>query len=284
MAQEARGQVVGRTYGWLRPQPSHRLLAASRQYGAGVTPQAKGFAVPAMSDNIATKGPVFDQGSVGDCTANAGVGAYMGTRSVFGMTEVMFSRLDLYARTRKNIMGLSLIEDSGATITDMIMALEKCGVCREATSPSINPQINYIRDPSAAADAEAAQNKVLRGYSLSTLDWLKASLAERFQFAFGFTVPQHFGIDTDKTGQLRKPEIGEPFEGGHAVRAYAHDDSHDNQDGTVGAFLATNSWGEDFGLKQPWRGHDRRGDFWIGYWWFTHLLAQDMWTIHQVAA
>lgn len=277
---------MSRSYGWQHPKARHRMLAASRTLGGpfGLTPQDKGFDVPTVADCFDYMPPVYDQGEVGDCTANAGIAMHRAVRKRYGMPDIDFSRLYLYARTRKEVMGLDLDEDSGATITDMVMALERYGACSEGTWSSADPGERFNLDPTPEADAEAKKHEALptRTYALSTVEWAQASIGLGFPVVLGFDVPEHFETDTAETGQLRVPEPGERFVGGHAVTAYGVDAKHDNGDGTIGALVIRNSWGGGFGLRNVvWNGRKRPGDFLMPLYYPRSLLALDLWAEHQ---
>jgi hypothetical protein len=179
-------------------------------------------------------------------------------------------------------MHIQLAEDSGATVTDMMMALLRFGMCKESMWSSSDPDLRYQLEPTPDTDQDAEKHQALRCYALSNLAWMRACVSMGFPFAFGFSVPKHFLYETPRTGQLHKPFAHEAFDGGHCVTSYGYDDDRDNGDGTRGAFLVRNSWGESFGLKDiEWNGHKRPGDYWHPYWYFENLLAIDAWTEHQ---
>lgn len=269
--------------GWKRPESHHRVLRAERGFGLA-TPQSKGFTVPTTADCLVFMPPVYDQGDVGDCTANAGIAMHRAVRKKYGLPDIDFSRLYLYARTRKNIMGGDLGDDSGATLTDMIQALEQFGACSEEKWSSADPGSRFMLDPGADADDEAKKHEAIptRTYALTDTDWTLACLGLQHPVPLGFDVPEHFETDTAKTGQLRKPEPGEKFIGGHAVCAYFADVAHDNGDGTVGAYGCRNSWSPGFGLRDvEIMGSKRPGDFWLPFYYQRSFLATDFWAEHQ---
>lgn len=275
MGRPARGEEVNKVLGWKRPGHGQVGYMANRHFadGFGVSPQAKGFKIDLSSNNESIMGPVLDQGSVGDCVENGIEECAAACLVKYGRPRIFFSRLYLYARVRKNIMGEGLTEDSGSSITDGVVALERYGICPEEDWPSVPPETRFSLDPGPDADAAAAPHKALRAYFLSDLDWIRACLTYGFPVVFGFSVPQSF-YSVGPGGQLNYPKPGEPFVGGHCVVAFGHDDTRINDVNDVGAFRCRNSWGSGWGDS---------GDFWMPYSYQKSGIATEFWTIHQVA-
>jgi len=266
-------QGRSRLLGWHRPAARHRTFAAAHHFasGFGVRPQDKGFLIAHTSNNEHLLPPVFDQGDIGSCVANAGVAAMQAAAAFYKWPAVEFSRLYLYAKTRHDIMGLPLSEDSGSTITDMVMAAERFGCAREQDWPYLIDK--YDQAPPSAADAEASKHQLLRAYALSDLDWILAALSLGFPVVFGFDVPEQFISETGDTGQLQMPLPHERFVGGHAVVAWGFDDGWINDVDDVGALYCRNSWGKDWG---------QNGNFRMPFSYVRSMLATDFWTLHQI--
>ena len=72
--------------------------------------------------------PVYDQGQLGSCTANALVGAFEYDAPAF-----MGSRLFLYYNERR--LEQTIPDDNGARLSDGIACLEKYGLCPESEYP-----------------------------------------------------------------------------------------------------------------------------------------------------
>lgn len=268
-------------HGWRAPMPHHRLFAAANHFaaGAGVTPESKGFVVPTVADCHEFMGPVYNQGEVGDCGPHAWTSQRRALRKRLGLPDEDGSRHDLYDATRL-AMGVPLTEDSGVDNTTMVATSINRGYCLEGTFPT--SATDYQTPSPAAAEAEAPKHKSVRVYSLSTLAWIQACLGLKIPLIIGFSVPEHFETDTVNTGQLRMPEPGEQFVGGHDVCPYFLDMQHDNNDGTIGAIGCRNSWDYDFGLKDVVvMGAKRPGDFWMPVEYVRQQLADDPWTEHE---
>ena len=72
--------------------------------------------------------PVYDQGQLGSCTANALVGAYQ-----FDNLAFYGSRLFLYYNER--VLDHDVGMDAGSTLSEGINAIEKYGLCPESMWP-----------------------------------------------------------------------------------------------------------------------------------------------------
>lgn len=250
----------GRKLGYNRPTAKHQAMLRAQKHfadGLGVSPESKGFKVALTSDNEKYIGPVLDQGEIGDCVSHGMVEAMAAARTIYQWAPLSFSVLYLYARTRKNIMGEPLTEDSGSTLVEAAAALEQFGVCEEKDWPSVSPELRYVIDPDAQTDAAAAQHKLIRVYALSSLEWVKACLTLGFPVVFGMQLYESFESDeTMSTGQVVYPRDGEKELGGHCMIIFGHDDNWINEADDIGAVSVRNSWGPNVG---------RGGNFRIPY-------------------
>jgi C1A family cysteine protease len=231
--------------GWRRDRPDHRdfvlpaALAAHRS-------------MPARVSVLARMPPVYDQLSLGSCTANMGC-EQMEFLEASGSPLALYSRLYLYARTRQ-IEATPLSEDAGAQIRNVFKALARFGVCLESSWPYLDDGAQFAREPGAACDAEAAHHRALFYYRCPSLTQVKASLVQGFPVGFGFAVPESMiGAITAATGIVRLPGRSEAIVGGHAVTAVGYHEGF-VIDGAAGALLCHNSWGATWGLE---------GYFWL---------------------
>jgi C1A family cysteine protease len=211
--------------------------------------------------------PVYDQGQLGSCTANAIGAAIEFCEKKENHPDFMPSRLFIYYRERA-IEG-SIFSDSGAQLRDGIKAVNQKGVCKESTWPY--DEGKFTQNPSTAAWSEAAKHKALSYQRIdnTSMVQMKQCLASGFPFVFGFTVYDSFMSDqVAQTGIVPMPSENESVQGGHAVLAVGYDDSKR-------AFIVRNSWGADWGLK---------GYFYMPYEYVTDTdLADDFWEIKVVA-
>jgi C1A family cysteine protease len=221
--------------------------------------------LPVSADLRSKCPPVYDQGDLGSCTANALAGAFQFGQKKQKLPAFMPSRLFIYYNER--VILNTVNSDSGAQIRDGIKTLNKQGVCPEATWP-YNTK-TFTNKPSPEAYREALKNEITSYQRLTnTLTILKGCLAEGYPFVFGFTVYESFMTpQVAKTGIMPMPAAAEKSVGGHAVMGAGYDDAKQ-------AFIIRNSWGSGWGLK---------GYFYMPYAYITDSSrCDDFWTIRQV--
>jgi C1A family cysteine protease len=248
-------------YGWLPDLPDHRDL----RYAA-VRHDALAKPTPPLVDLRAQCPPVYDQGALGSCTANAIAGAFQFELMKQKLTVFNPSRLFIYYNER--VLEGHVKEDSGAQMRDGIKSVATQGVCDETLWPYVITK--FAQKPTKALYTKALKNQALQYTRLNNtaINELKTCLASGNPFVFGFTVYQSFeGDEVAKTGVLPMPAPNESVVGGHAVMAVGYDDSKN-------AFIIRNSWGNAWGLQ---------GYFYMPYTYITSTdLADDFWTISQV--
>jgi C1A family cysteine protease len=223
--------------------------------------------------------PIEDQGDLGSCTANAGVGLveFFERKASNNQKYINLSRLFLYKVTRTfgNIKG-----DNGASLRETLGALVLFGVPPEDYwTYDIS---KFDDEPSAFCYAFAQNFKSIKYLRLdaadktqtSTLTNVKAYLKAGFPSIFGFSVYKSID-DADTTGKIPFPAPQESFMGGHAVMAVGYDDTMvitNPRDKTArtGALIIRNSWGTTWGEK---------GYGYLPYDYILQGLADDFWTI-----
>jgi C1A family cysteine protease len=251
-------------FGWLPDLPDHRDLA----YSAPLTALR---ALPLKVDLRTKCPPIYDQGQLGSCTANAIAAAFQFDQKKEGLKDFIPSRLFIYYNERD--MEGTIGEDSGAYLRDGIKSVHKLGVCRETKwpyDPSLfppNPRLTV--KPSPACYAEAKKHTAEQYARVPrTLNQMKGCLSSGFPFVYGFTVYESFeGNRVARTGVVPMPKPKEEVLGGHAVLAVGYDESSQR-------FIVRNSWGTGWGM---------RGYFTMPY---SYLLdgdlSDDFWTIRLV--
>jgi C1A family cysteine protease len=267
--------------GWLKDYPDFR------DYSVGLTSlkplmEKMGIADPlkAAPESIDLREwcpPVEDQGQLGSCTANAGVGLveYFEKRA-FGK-HLDASRLFLYKATR-NLMNVT--GDTGAYLRTTMQALVLFGVPPEEYYPYLVE--NFDQEPPAFTYSFAQNYQALQYVRLDPLqtdtevllDRIKTNLAAGLPSIFGFTVYSSIQ-DSASTGQIPYPCKGEQVMGGHAIMAVGYDDELEIKNSsckvkTKGALLIRNSWGTSWG---------EGGYGWLPYEYVTKGLATDWWTL-----
>ncbi|RJQ51637.1 MAG: cysteine protease [Actinobacteria bacterium] len=222
--------------------------------------------------------PIEDQGSLGACTAHAGVSLveYF-ERKAFGR-HIDASRLFLYKATR-NLLGWT--GDTGAFLRSTMGAMVAFGV---------PPEEHYRYDiakfdsePSAFCYAFGQCYQCISYYRLDPpgtgreelLTRIRTNLSKSLPSMFGFTV--YSSIDQAvQTGKIPFPASGERVVGGHAVAAVGYDDNLEIENSSSpgaaskGALLIRNSWGTGWGEE---------GYGWLPYEYVLRGLATDWWSL-----
>lgn len=252
----SRFQIV--RYGWQRDLPDVRdhLFAA---------PPAVFGALPAKVDLRPQCPPVYDQGQLGSCTANAIAAAVQFDRLKQKIADFVPSRLFIYYNER--VIEHSVASDSGAQIRDGIKSVAKQGDCSETEWPYVISK--FKTRPAQRCYSDALKYKTVSYQRITqSLAQLKSCLAAGFPFVFGFTVYESFeNPAVAKSGHAPLPKPGESTVGGHAVVGVGYDDAKQ-------WFVVRNSWGAEWGLK---------GYFTLPYAYVADAnLASDFWTIRVV--
>jgi C1A family cysteine protease len=274
-------QVVGT--GWLPPMPDLRdytedqkdIKAMTKKLGMG----AGKMKAPTSVDLRKWCSPVENQGSLGSCTAHAGIGIveYYQKRAFNKYFDG--SRLFLYKTTR-NLMQVT--GDAGGWLRCAMGALVLCGVPEEKYWPYNTD--NFDDEPGAFVYSIADNYEALKYFChdpqgakvpypdvlASVKKYLEAGIPSMFGF-WGFPSFEK----SDVKGGIPYPCSGETAQWGHAIVAIGYDDekiiknlSCNRQ--TKGALLIRNSWGKEWGDK---------GYGWMPYDYVLDNLAQDFWSL-----
>lgn len=242
-------------YGWLPDRPDHRdKLFVSRFR----TPRA----LPPRVDWTPAMPPVYDQGQLGSCTANALCAAMQFLARKPGVIAPMPSRLFLYFNERA-IEG-STYSDSGAMLRDGCKTLVTEGVCPENLWPYDLSQFAIAPPQTAYDEAESNTLTAYHRVDNGSLDALLGALTDG-PVVGGFSVYESFeSARVAKTGVANLPGPTERLVGGHAVLVVGFDQA-------TSRFMVRNSWGEDWGMG---------GYFTIPFEYFTNPdLAADFWLL-----
>lgn len=254
-AYQRKATVVQHAYGWVPDLPDQR----DHQYLPMVQE------LPQAVDLRSQMPPVYDQGALGSCTANAIAAAIQFDQIKQGLPTSMPSRLFIYYNERA--MEHTIHSDAGAMIRDGIKSVANLGECAETLWPYDITQFTVKPVPSCYSDA--TKHLALTYKSLDQdLVTMQSCLADGYPFVVGITVYQSFeGADVAQTGTVPMPGLHEAALGGHAVACCGYD----NSDQT---FLMRNSWGAGWG---------RNGYFTLPYaYLLSNDLADDFWTIRTM--
>jgi C1A family cysteine protease len=254
-----------RGFGWRAEAPDLRDRLFARRLSQ----------LPPETDLRAEMPPVYDQGQLGSCTANA-IGAAMEyERNRQGEADFMPSRLFIYYNERA-IEGTTG-SDAGAQIRDGIKVVNNEGVCPEAIWP-YDLAMYTVRPPKRCYVA-ARTDLAVQYESVQALGDLKDALASNLAVVFGFTVYESFeSTAVASSGVVPLPQPGEQVVGGHAVLAVGYSDPK-------AQVIVRNSWGSGWGDG---------GYFYLPYEYLTGVgkvadtsvvnggyLASDFWAIEK---
>ncbi|MEK6678136.1 MAG: C1 family peptidase [Nitrospirota bacterium] len=268
--------------GWLPDYPDFRDYTEEHEdvnkilTPTGLIKAAK--SLPAAVDLRAWCSPIEDQGSIGSCTAHAGVGIVeYYEKKAFGK-YIDASRLFLYKVTR-NLSHWT--GDTGAFLRTTMGALVLFGAPPEEYWPY--KIADFDKEPTAFCYAFAQSYQAIKYYRHDPpgtakdvlLNRIKRYLVAGHPSIFGFTVYSSIG-QAGKTGKITYPCKGEKIEGGHAIIAIGYDDKIKIKNSgscgieTTGALLIRNSWG---------RGWGDGGYGWLPYEYVLKGLAEDFWSM-----
>jgi C1A family cysteine protease len=258
--------------GWVRDLPDPR----DRMYSAplGLLQQ-----LPPSADLRPQCPPVYDQGRIGSCTANAIAGAIQFDRLKSGESpDFVPSRLFIYYNERA-IEG-KVAYDAGAQIRDGIKSVAQLGVCpetewtyddtpAESDGGPFPPGAKEAQKPSPDCYRTALQYTAVQYQRLTqVLSQLKGCLADGYPFVLGITVfPSFWAPGGGQQTVTPMPSANEAPVGGHAVLAVGYDDAKS-------WFIVRNSWGPT---------DADNGYFYLPYAYpMDPQLASDFWTIQRI--
>ena len=182
--------------------------------------------------------PVFDQGQLGSCVANATAAAVI-TESA---SKTLLSRLYIYFNARTmgytgKDLWLAINHDIGATIRNGLKSVVTIGAIPEEVWPYDISTFANVPDP---AWADLASKDLASKYYYVPQDAMsiKCALLEGYPVVFGISVYESFEQVNDGVIPLPKPD--EKLLGGHAILLVGFD-NHTQR------FKFRNSWGTGWG-------------------------------------
>lgn len=246
-------------YGWIPDLPDQRdRIFAARP--------ATLRALPPRVDLGPACPPVYDQGQLGSCTAQAIAGVLQFDQAKQAQADVFTpSRLFIYYNER--VIEGTVDEDAGAMLRDGIKTVAKQGAPHESLWPYVIARFRL--KPAAAAYTDGKRHEAILYERLTqSVEQLQACLADGYPFVFGFSVYESFETAAvARTGRVPMPRRGEVLLGGHAVVATGYVEAERR-------FLVRNSWGASWGRvgygTMPYEYLLDRG------------LSADFWTIKLV--
>jgi C1A family cysteine protease len=246
-------------YGGVRDLPDAR----DSKYAAPLSKFPKGL--PRSVDLRSKCPPVYTQGKLESCTANAVAAAIEFDQMKQGARRFVPSRLFIYYNTRA--IENTIAQNAPTRPRDGVKAVAKQGAPAESVWPY--DVAKFARQPPKSAYDKARQN-IVTSYSAVARDitQMRGCLADGYPFVLGFAAYASFeGPAVKASGILPMPASGEKKMGDHVVLAVGYDDSKKS-------FIVRNSWGPRWGLK---------GYFWMPYAYLQDKhLAADFWTLRSV--
>jgi C1A family cysteine protease len=251
--------TITHRYGWHPSKPDQRdhVFSASLET---IT------SLPSSVDLRPMMPPVYDQLTIGACTAHAIAAAVEYETVKQGLKPITRpSRLFIYYNER--LMEGTVDSDAGAQIRDGIKVVSKYGVCQEPEWPYIPDQFAVKPTDKCYTDA---LKEIVTSYSSvpQSLTQMQSVLAQRTPIVIGFSVYESFeSQEVATTGIVPMPAQNEACLGGHAVLVCGYQNS-------TRRFIVRNSWGPDWGIK---------GYFEMPYeYLLSPQLASDFWAIKLV--
>lgn len=208
--------------------------------------------------------PVYSQGYLGSCTANAMAAAYEFDEIKQQEAHLFIpSRLFIYYNERL-IQG-TINEDSGARISVGMKAIDEYGVCPENMWPY---HIKDYKDPPPIMCYESAVNHRCIEHKRVKQDLIQMKQCLFLGLPFVFGVDLYTSWDLiGSDGMVPMPGTEEKIIGGHAMLCVGYNDEKK-------VFIVRNSWGIQWGDK---------GYCYFPYAYLTnHSMASDFWTLQKV--
>jgi C1A family cysteine protease len=223
---------------------------------------AKPAKLPLVVDLRSKCPPVYDQGNLGSCTAQACACTF----SLLNKNVFTPSRLFIYYNER--LIDNCVDYDVGAYLQDGIYSLVKFGVCNETLWPH-NISKFAVKPPDACYEA-ALNHQVLAAMNVvQTLAAMQTCLAAGVPFIVAINVYSSFlTTAVSKTGMVPMPNYTKDrFLGGHAVVCVGYDERKK-------MWLMRNSWGTRWGIK---------GYFYLPYnYLLDPMLSSDIWNVTDI--
>jgi C1A family cysteine protease len=215
-------------------------------------PQAQKTVLPEYSSIKHLCGEIYDQGSVGSCTANAFAMAYQISTNVKSGTLILLSRLYFYYFERLAEGNAS--SDSGGDEVDGLKVAQVKGICLETSWPYDTAKVETCPPQSCIDEAvnyKISSFSVFKLYSGLLTD-IKQSIVDKKPVLIAIGVYESFESDkVEETGLVPMPSCTtfedpndpkDPFVGGHQVLIVGYTDSKK-------LFTCVNSWGSQWGDK-----------------------------------
>lgn len=240
-------------YGWRPSLPDQR----DKQFISST------LVLPKLVDLRNEDTPIYDQGQLGSCTANA-IAAHLDfNRKKQGEQPIVPSRLFIYYNERA--ADGTVDSDAGSTIRESAKTVKKNGAPPETLWPYLVSK--FKNKPTTQVYKDAVSYEDLTYLSVRRLN-LKDRLAEGYPVVIGISVYESFESPAAmKTGVIPMPEMSESLLGGHAVMLVGYNEVTEQ-------FIFRNSWSSSWGAS---------GYGFLPYAYLSNSsLSSDFWSLNQV--
>ena len=183
--------------------------------------------------------PVYNQGQLGSCTANAtGAAHQFEQRQQAGAKNFAPSRLMIYYEAR---VALGQVDrDGGAYLRDCFKSIAKKGVCPESLWPYVPAK--FAMKPPKECYTEGKKHQAVKYQRVSIAEGaICAVLAAGNLVAFGAMLYQSF-MAAWPSGKIPMPSKTERAVGGHAMALVGYDTARR-------IYIVRNSWGAGNAMK-----------------------------------
>ena len=262
----AGNDVAGKAPGTGKPEGRGRrgcILDVPDARDVRYVPPVDTATLPESVDLRALCPPVYDQGSLESCTANAIGAAIEYNQMQTGKSSFVPSRLFIYFNER--VLEGSIKQDAGAMIRNGIKTVVRLGAPPEDVWAYDESAVFTQPHPDAYA---AAKLDLVTVYCRvgQTLPLMQACLMEGFPIVFRYTCFPSMDHTWDD-GVISMPGPAQPEDGGHCMLIVGYNNANRT-------FLVRNSWGTQWGQQgygtMPY-------DYILSPQWTT-----DLWTIRSV--
>lgn len=227
-----------RKYGWIPPEKTAEVLPDKLMFKSSKIPESY-----VIKNDVG----IYDQGTIGSCTANA-ICAVLKHKKI-GIMEP--SRLFLYYNSREN-----KDRDEGSSIDFALSTLGSYGICRE----SLHNYKKGLKKPSEKSYKNASKHIIERCIPVNiSKESFKIIIASDHMIIFGFLVNEDF--ENIKPGQILNYNKNLEVLGGHAVVCVGYN---------LSGILVRNSYGLEWGDK---------GYFYMSWEYLESGACSDAWII-----
>lgn len=222
---------IKRLYTWKKDKIDHR------DYVINLKTDPQSLASVSKVDLRSKCPSIYNQGNLGSCVSNGIAFCIQFDQIKYNFTHLFTpSRLFIYYNTR--VIENSVNEDSGTTIRDALVSVNKQGACPETTWPYNISQ--FAVKPSSPSYQSGLQHLV-KTYTrvIFDINQMKQCLVDGFPFVFGILLYSSFN-KVGSNGLVPIPNRNEQLLGGHCMACIGFDDSKS-------CFIIRNSWGDTWG-------------------------------------